>query len=68
MWNLCGQCHEVRNNMGELVLAMSTRAYNAFSSSQIKALEQFVKIVHSPLDTLEKIGGGSSSSMINDLF
>jgi len=68
LWNLCGQCHEVQSRSGDLVLAMSTRAYNNLTQSQRTSLQEFVKIIHAPLDTLEKIGGGSVSSIINDLF
>jgi len=70
MHALCGQCHEVKNNSGQTILVMSTHAHNALTSAQINTLERtdIIKIVHSPLDTLEKIGGGSASSIINDLF
>ena len=47
---------------------MSTKAFNSFSNSQIKTIENFSKIVHSPLDTIEKYGGGGARCMIAEIF
>ena len=47
------------------ILACSTRAFNAFTEPQ-KALilENIDQIVHAPIDTIEKIGGGGVRCML----
>eukprot|EP01118_Nematostelium_gracile_P019959 TRINITY_DN9490_c0_g1_i1.p1 TRINITY_DN9490_c0_g1~~TRINITY_DN9490_c0_g1_i1.p1 ORF type:complete len:138 (-),score=39.50 TRINITY_DN9490_c0_g1_i1:22-435(-) len=68
MQNLCGQCHELSTKKDELLLVMSTRAYETLSPEQLSSLRKYVTIVHSPISTIEKIGGGSVASIINDLY
>lgn len=56
------------NNKKEEVIAMSSQAYNAFSKEQVEQLATFGKIVHSPIPTIEKYGGGSVRCMIAEIF
>lgn len=56
------------NNRIEEIIAMSSQAYNAFSYEQIQRLASYGKIVHSPIPTIEKYGGGSVRCMIAEIF
>ena len=67
--DFCGNCLEVPNKNGELLLAMSSRAFNSYSDEQkLKLAKHFNKIVHSDIPTIEKYGGGSARCMIAELF
>jgi hypothetical protein len=56
---LCGNVLQVLDGRGLPVLAMSSRAYRAFTPDQLKTLRRHVAgIVHAPIDTLEEVGGG----------
>ena len=67
--DFCGNCLEVLNKNGELLLAMSSRAFNSYSDEQkLKLAKHFNKIVHSDMPTIEKYGGGSARCMIAELF
>ena len=64
----CGNLLEVRNNKGETLLPMSTQAYNGFTDNQRYILGRYARIIHSPVDTIEKFGGGSTRCMLCELF
>jgi len=67
--DFCGNCLEIPNKNGELLLAMSTRAFNGYSEEQkLEINRHFSKIVHSDIPTIEKFGGGSARCMIAELF
>ncbi len=50
------------------LMIMSSQAFHSLDQSQVKAIETFLKIVHSPLDVIEQLGGGSARCMIAELF
>ena len=65
----CGNCLEVSDKDGNLLLAMSTAAYNAYTKFQKEKIEKyFYKIVHTDISTIEKYGGGSARCMLAELF
>ncbi len=66
--NFAGNVLEIQNQKGEKLVVMSTRAYQAFNSSQIKQIERYARILHSPLDTIETYGGGSARCMMAEIF
>ena len=66
--NFCGNVLEVKSNTDENLLIMSTKSFNSFSKNQKKIINRFCKIVHSPLDTIEKYGGGGARCMIAEIF
>lgn len=68
MHHFCGNVLEIRNNSNEILIAMSEQAHNAFTEKQKDQLEKFGKIVHTPLYTIEKFGGGSMRCMIAEVF
>ena len=53
---------------GKMLLVMSTRAYEALTSQQIAQLQQYVKLVHSPIPTIEDLGGGSVRCMLAEVY
>ncbi|GAA4837214.1 arginine deiminase-related protein [Algivirga pacifica] len=68
MQQLCCNVLEVCNQEGDAYLTMSKRAYDAFTSEQIEAIEKHVKIVYSPIPIIEEIGGGGSRCMMAEIF
>eukprot|EP00878_Enallax_costatus_P019111 GHUV01020151.1.p1 GENE.GHUV01020151.1~~GHUV01020151.1.p1 ORF type:complete len:315 (+),score=100.35 GHUV01020151.1:472-1416(+) len=66
---LCGNVLELQGGKGLPVMAMSTQAYNAFTVEQKKVMRRHVAdLVHAPIDTLEKVGGGGVRCAIAELF
>lgn len=59
---------EVKSTEGEPRIIMSSAAYHSFDDLQKATLSQFGKIIHSPLKTIEKGGGGSARCMIAEVF
>ncbi len=66
--NFCGNVLGVKNKNGESLLVMSTNAFNSFTKNQKKIINRSCKIVHSPLDTIEKYGGGGARCMLAEIF
>ena len=66
--DFCGNCLEIPNKNGELLLAMSTRSFNGYTKGQKDKLSlHFKKIVHKDIPTIEKFGGGSARCMLSEL-
>lgn len=63
-----GNMLEVNNKMGESFLIMSSAAYYSLDMRQTGQITQHTAILHSPLDTIEKYGGGSARCMIAEIF
>ena len=53
---------------GTALLVMSTRAYDALTTKQLLQLQQYVKLVHSPIPTIEDLGGGSVRCMLAEIY
>jgi hypothetical protein len=66
--NFAGNMLQVANTAGEQLLVMSSRAYHSLSAAQIMQLQQYNRIIHSPLNTIETAGGGSARCMMAELF
>ena len=63
-----GNILELQSNKGDRLLAMSTSAFDALTDSQKSALSSKLTMVHSPLPTIERLGGGSARCMMAELF
>ena len=64
----CGNVLEVQA-AGVPVMAMSTAAHNAFTAEQkATMLRHVARLVHAPLDTIERVGGGGVRCCIGELF
>lgn len=68
MQHFAGNMLQVRNTKGEPLLVMSSQAYHSLTKTQVKKLEQFNPIIHSPLATIETNGGGSARCMMAEVF
>ncbi len=68
MRSFAGNILELRSETGKSVIAMSSNAYHSFDIEQREQLSKFGSIIHSPIDTIEQIGGGSARCMIAELF
>tara|TARA_B100000029_G_scaffold448763_1_gene471486 strand:- start:517 stop:1500 length:984 start_codon:yes stop_codon:yes gene_type:complete len=69
MNKFCGNVLEVKNEFDEPMLALSTRAFQSFEERQLNMLSNHVKkFIHSPINTIEDLGGGGVRCMIAELF
>lgn len=65
----CGNALEVQGHYGDKMLATSSAAYESWTPAQKEKLEgHFKAIIHSPLPTLEKYGGGSARCTLMELY
>ena len=67
MNHFAGNMLQVRNSSGDLLLVMSEQAYLSLNASQLERLEKYSSIIYSPLDTIEKNGGGSARCMLAEI-
>jgi len=66
---LCGNVLEVADWRGLPVMAMSTQAHDAFTEGQRRQmLRHCAGLVHAPIDTLERVGGGGVRCSLAELF
>ncbi|MBK6379667.1 MAG: amidinotransferase [Chitinophagaceae bacterium] len=63
-----GNMLQVINEEGELLLIMSTQAYQSLTNAQIEILQKHNRIIHSSLNTIETVGGGSARCMMAEVF
>ena len=63
-----GNMLQVKTRVGDRLMVMSTRAFNNLTSHQVKRIENTSRIIHSPLDTIETLGGGSARCMLAEIF
>ena len=63
-----GNMLQVMNEDGELLLLMSTQAYQSLTVTQIEILQKHNRIINSSLITIETVGGGSARCMIAEIF
>eukprot|EP00741_Cyanophora_paradoxa_P023524 tig00021589_g22726.t1 len=70
MASFCGAAIELEDWRGRPALFLSSAAHAALTSEQREKLEQHATggLLHTPLDTLEVIGGGSARALIAELF
>lgn len=62
-----GNMLQVKTDNGN-ILVMSSAAYKSLDEHQISQIENYCSIIHSPLDTIEQIGGGSARCMMAEVF
>jgi len=66
--HFAGNMLQVMNEDGELLLIMSTQAYQSLTVAQIEILQKHNRIIHSSLNTIETAGGGSARCMMAEVF
>ncbi|PRY52650.1 hypothetical protein B0I27_105116 [Arcticibacter pallidicorallinus] len=59
---------QIENVEGESLIVMSSGAYKAMNEIQHSALTRYGRIIYSPLNTIERIGGGSARCMIAEIY
>lgn len=68
LYQFAGNMLEVLSPEGKSYLVMSSSAYNSLTSKQISSIDEHSLILHSNLDTIETLGGGSARCMIAEVF
>ncbi len=63
-----GNMLQVKNEAGKRFLVMSEQAFLSLTAAQVKQIEQFTNILHAPIYTIEKYGGGSARCMMAEVF
>jgi hypothetical protein len=63
-----GNMLQVINQKGERLLVMSKQAFESLNQGQIAAIEMNNRILHSSLNTIETLGGGSARCMMAEVF
>jgi hypothetical protein len=66
--HFAGNTLELQNQKGEAFFVMSTNAYQTLTSKQRNRIEKDARILHSPLDVIELLGGGSARCMLAEVF
>lgn len=66
--HFAGNMLQVMNKDGELLLVMSTQAYQSLSVAQVTVLQSHNRILHTSLNTIEMAGGGSARCMMAEIF
>jgi hypothetical protein len=69
------QMHHFAGNMLQVIganekryMVMSSQAFQSLTQGQIKNIEKYCEILHSPLNTIETCGGGSARCMMAEVF
>jgi len=63
-----GNMMELQNATGQSVLVMSQAAYESLDERQVERLQRYSQLAHSPVDTIEKYGGGSVRCMLAGVY
>ncbi|MFC7523400.1 citrulline utilization hydrolase CtlX [Parapedobacter sp. GCM10030251] len=68
MQAFAGNMLQIENKQGKRFLVMSTRAYRSLRPEQLEKLTKFNSLIHMPLDTIERNGGGSARCMMAEVY
>ncbi|MCF8277684.1 MAG: amidinotransferase [Flavobacteriales bacterium] len=66
--SFAGNMLQVVNSAGEKIMVMSTQAYESLTPEQIATIQKTNRILHSSLNTIETLGGGSARCMMAEVF
>ncbi|PRD48800.1 citrulline utilization hydrolase CtlX [Sphingobacterium haloxyli] len=66
--SFAGNILEVQSITGDPFIVMSSQAYHSFTAEQLRLLSSWGQIIHSPLNTIERGGGGSARCMLAEVF
>jgi len=67
MNSFAGNMYQLFNDKNESLILMSEQAFLSLNSEQVNKLKKHGELIHSPLYTIEKYGGGSARCMIADI-
>lgn len=65
--NFAGNMLEVRNDLGHALLVMSRNAWNSLNQEQRETITCHVRPLVVPIDTIERVGGGSARCMLAEI-
>jgi len=68
MLSFLGNCIQLKDENNSPILVMSSKAFNSINKIQLKKIEKHTKIIHSDIDRIETLGGGSARCMIAEIF
>ncbi len=68
MESFAGNMLELRSRHGHPVFAMSRRAWASLDDKQRRRISAIAEPVPAPIDTIERLGGGSARCMIAEIF
>ncbi|GGH67674.1 hypothetical protein HNQ91_001609 [Filimonas zeae] len=68
MNHFAGNMLQVQSTQAERLLVMSTQAWTSLNPQQQQQLQQYNRVIHAPLDTIETNGGGSARCMLAEVF
>lgn len=68
MNRFAGNLLELRTKDGQQLWVMSTQAFTALRPDQRQQLGRGAALVHTPLPTIESVGGGSARCLLGELF
>jgi len=68
MLSYLGNCIQLKDENDNPILAMSSKAFNSINKIQLDKIEKHTKIIHSNIDRIETLGGGSARCMIAEIF
>lgn len=63
-----GNVLQVLNSEDLPVTVMSSSAYQAFTEEQLERIRSYGEVLHSPIPTIEAVGGGSVRCMLAEIF
>ncbi len=63
-----GNMLQVRDRKGNTKLVMSSQAYSSLTPEQREELSDLDTLIHAPLDSIEKYGGGSARCMMAEII
>jgi hypothetical protein len=66
--HFAGNMLQLINKDEELLLVMSTQAFQSLTAKQIGILQKHNRIIHSSLNTIEAVGGGSARCTMAEIF
>ncbi|MFM8833951.1 MAG: arginine deiminase-related protein [Cytophagales bacterium] len=66
--SFAGNMLQVQNQKGQCLMVMSSQAFQSLTTMQVQKLTLQNKIIHSPLYTIERHGGGSARCMVAEVF
>lgn len=68
MYHFAGNMLEVSNKKGQRYTVMSSQALGSLNQGQRQLLENSTMILDTPLDTIERYGGGSARCMLAEVY
>lgn len=68
MGEFAGNALELASRDGRRLLALSTRAWGAFTPEQQQAIQRHVGVVAVPIPVIETVGGGGVRCMLAEIF